>query len=586
MKRKMTVRSLCLMLILALLLNLTACVNPAPPSTAPSQSTQPSTSVPTTVPSEPTDPPTEPSTVPTEPPTEPTEPLVEPTFGENVPVFELKQEDVDEFYRLLDECEKMAIAGEDLDAIDAISDTLDEQFEYLQTQNSIAMIHYYSDMENKLLSTRHLDCVDMLTEANDAYIKSVRRIYLSDTPAKDMLFEDWTEEDIQMLLNYDDRMVELQQRNAEIEVEYGTAKSDDVIIPLYIELVQNNNEIAKLYGYENYYAYAYELVYERDYEPEEIQKMRDFAKEYLISAFDTSLRNFNKSFGALKPAQQQAISNFLYEDYDTVALSYLDQYLEAMPGDLKEHFDQMIAVDSLFATSSGAMEGAFTTTVGDRSYCFYGPGYANATTVIHEAGHYYASRYTDLNSIPMDLAETHSQGNEWMFIASLSDNMIATQYNSLVDYLMYNSMAMIMICLMVDEFEQQVYTTDVSNFTAADFDAIMNAVCRQYFEPAYVAENLTDVNAYWRLVVVEQPVYYISYAVSSIAALDLYSVAAKDFASAAEIYRKLCEEPIEEEGFVANITAAGLSGPFHEDIYEQINAILQARAKALSKIRR
>ena len=96
MKRKMTVQSVCLMLILALLLNLTACVNPTPPSTAPSQPTQPSASVPTTAPSEPTDPPTEPTTVPTdpptEPPTEPTEPLVEPTFGENVPVYELKHQ--------------------------------------------------------------------------------------------------------------------------------------------------------------------------------------------------------------------------------------------------------------------------------------------------------------------------------------------------------------------------------------------------------------------------------------------------------------------------------------------------------------
>jgi len=590
MKRKMTVQSVCLMLILALLLNLTACVNPAPPSTAPSQPTQPSASVPTTAPSEPTDPPTEPTTVPTdpptEPPTEPTEPLVEPTCGENVPVYELTQEDIDEFYRLLDECEKMAIAGEDLDAIDAISDTLDEQFEYLQTQNSIAMIHYYSDMENKLLSNRHLDCVDMLTEANDAYIKSVRRIYLSDTPAKDMLFEDWTDEDIQMLLNYDDRMVELQQRNAEIEVAYRAATSDDVIIPLYVELVQNNNEIAKLYGYENYYVYAYELVYERDYEPAQIQQMRDYAKTYLVSVFDTSLRNFNKSFGALKPAQQQAISNFLYNDYSTsAASSYIEQYLSAMPGSLKEHYEQMISTDSLFATASGAMEGAFTTTVGDRSYCFFGPGYTNASTVIHEAGHYYASRYTDLGSIPMDLAETHSQGNEWLFIASLSDNIAAAQYSSTVDYLMYNNMAMIMICLMVDEFEEKVYTTDVSGYTAADFDAIMDSVCKQYFSLSYASNNLTDVNAYWRMVVVEQPVYYISYAVSSIAALDLYSIAEKDFASAAEIYRKLCEEPLEDGGFVENITAAGLAGPFHEEFYQEITAILKARAMELSRVK-
>jgi hypothetical protein len=167
----------------------------------------------------------------------------------------------------------MAIAGEDLDAIDAISDQLDEQFELLDAQNSIAMILYYADMNDEALTQQHLDAVDIRTAAADAYTQSVRRIYLSETPARDMLFEDWTEQDIAMLLMYDERVAELQKRNAEIEVDYRATAKDDEKIKLYIEFVQNNNEIAEIYGYDNYYTYSYDVVYERDYGAEEVKQL-------------------------------------------------------------------------------------------------------------------------------------------------------------------------------------------------------------------------------------------------------------------------------------------------------------------------
>ena len=211
-------RILCLVLTLSLLLSLAGCVTPPDPTTqATVPTTQAPTTTPTTVPTVPTEPTVPPTTVPAEPPVD-----------ANKLEYTLSQEDIDEFYRLLDETEKMAIAGEDLDAIDAISDQLDEQFELLDAQNSIAMILYYADMNDEALTQQHLDAVDIRTAAADAYTQSVRRIYLSETPARDMLFEDWTEQDIAMLLMYDERVAELQKRNAEIEVDYrATAKDDE-----------------------------------------------------------------------------------------------------------------------------------------------------------------------------------------------------------------------------------------------------------------------------------------------------------------------------------------------------------------------
>ena len=555
-------RLLCLLLTLALLLSIVGCVNPQQPTT---QATVPTTQVPTTAP----------VTVPTEPTVPPTTVPVEPPAEAKELEYTLTQEDIVEFYRLLDETEKMAIAGEDLDAIDAISDQLDEQFELLDAQNSIAMILYYADMNNEELTQQHLDCVDIRTAAADAYTQAVRRIYLSETPARDMLFEDWTEKDIEMLLMYDERIAELQKRNAEIEVDYRAASKDDVKIALYIELVQNNNEMAKIYGYDNYYTYAYEVVYERDYGAEEVKELRELAKAYLPMTFNSANAKFSKAFGKLDAAGQNRIVAFLYNDYNRVNTDYVGEFMKVMPESQREKTEQMLTVDSLFASGAGAMKGAFTTMIGDRSYCYYGPDYANSSTIIHEGGHYYASCYTDLGSIPLDLAEVHSQANEWLFITYVANLMEADQYSALASYRIYNDLAMILICLMVDEFEQIVYSTDISKFKAADFDAIMNEVCSGYFDVDFFKSNVTDINSYWRAVVVEQPIYYISYAVSSIAALDLYGKAREDYDAAFEIYRQLCEEPLEDAGFLESIHAVGLYGPFDKEFYDMLSKLIR-----------
>lgn len=503
------------------------------------------------------------------------------TVNKNNPTLELEyvltQEDVDEFYRLLDEMEAVAIAGVDIDAIDATSEAVDEMYEFLDAQCSIAAIFHYSHTLNEEYEKQYLDCVEICTQASDAYIQMVRRVYLSDTPAKDYLFEDWTEEDIASLMAYDEQISLLQQRNAEIAVEYRTTDEDDLKIELYIEFVGNNNEIAQYYGYDNYYTYAYRAVYDRDYDPEEVDKLREYAVTHLAGVFDQAYKNFYSSYTSMSYKNQTALEYFLYGDYDELDKDYVAMYLDSISGPMNETINTMLTEDSFFTRAYDAEEGAFTTTIGERSFCYFGPGYASPMTVLHEGGHYYASRYADLGDIPLDLAEVHSQGNEWLFAKFLEGKMPNAQYNAMLDYKLYENVATILICLMVDEFEQIVYTTDLTGFTAEDFDAIMDDVALQYFPGGNVSSKLADMHSYWRLVVVDQPVYYISYAVSAVAAISLYTVAVEDYDTALLSYQKLCEEPVLDEGFLGNITAAGLLSPFDQSFYQQLKQIILSR---------
>ena len=101
----------------------------------------------------------------------------------------------------------------------------------------------------------------------------------------------------------------------------------------------------------------------------------------------------------------------------------------------------------------------------------------------------------------------------------------------------------------------------------------MDMVALDYFPDGDVKERLTDMNAYWRLVVVEQPVYYISYGVSAIAAMNLYTEALVDFENAVNIYCSLVENVDLESGFLGNISAAGLNGPFDEAFYRVLRTL-------------
>lgn len=492
-------------------------------------------------------------------------------------VYTMTQADIDAFYDLLETAEPIAIAGEDLDEVDRITDELDDKFEFLSDQLQILYVIYCSNQSHEEIKQLYLDTTDILTEAQDAYMKSVRRIYLSDTPAKDMLFEDWTDADIARLLSYTEEVSQLEKRNAQIVVEYRDLPEKSMekeMIPMYSELVRNNNRIAQIYGYDNYYQYAYENVYQRDYDPKMVQKMRTYVAKHLAPVCDDALEQFNETFYSLKSAQQQSIINLLYEDYDTLNKDFVGLYLQELPEDLRNGMNAMFEDDwAYFAGAQNAYEGAFTTQFYDEPFCYFGPGYASASTLVHELGHFCAAKNVDLNAIPMDLAETHSQGNEWLFMTYLQGQYRPESYAALENYRLYENISMIVICCMVDEFEEKVYShPNAGNLTAEEYDQLMEEVAEQYGGIKYIDDNVSDIQYYWKVVAMESPVYYISYAVSAVAALNIYTLSQENEAQAREVYRQLTVEANEDEGFLWHISKAGLAGPFDETIYKWLNS--------------
>ena len=144
-------------------------------------------------------------------------------------------------------------------------------------------------------------------------------------------------------------------------------------------------------------------------------------------------------------------------------------------------------------------------------------------------------------------------------------------YNVIEGYNVYNAVAMIIVCALIDEFEQRVYAIeDIDGYTLADFQAIMNDVCEPYGGTAIIKSQVTDIQEYWLSVCPNSPVYYISYATSSIAALTIHTTAQSDEALARETYRKLIEEIEEDDGFKTVLEKIGLASPFEEDTFKKL----------------
>ncbi len=525
-------------------------------------------------PSEPTAPPTT-TPLATDPPaTDPPVPPVQELYNVHL-VYTLTDEEVESFNTQLLALEQLYLNDAPIEQIDAAEDALEELSDYINDQCSIANVIYSCDTTDEAGSDRFLKSQEIGNQISNNFMLCARRIYESDAPNKDYFFTDWTDAELEKLMHYTQRVMELEQRNAEILVEYRKLDDDtrtDGIIPLYKELVLNNNEIAKIYGYDNFYEYAYAVDYDRDYALEKIDVMRTYAQTYLAPAVSNAMDAFVQSFSALDKTKQLSLSALLFNDYDKIAVKYVDSYLESLPETAKAAMNKMFQENRVvFTDDKNAQEGAYTTLVDETGFCYFGPGYQSTMTVIHELGHYYGAVEGDMLSIPLDLAETQSQGNEWMFVTFVEDMILPEVYDVFVSYRLYEVIAGLLVQLAVDEFEELVYTqSDIGSMTKEDFEALMEQAASRYGGIDFYAANITDLQYYWRMVVVESPVYYISYAVSTMAALDLYTVAQKDYAGAMEIYCKLAEEEDYEEGFLHIINSAGLLGPFTENAYKSI----------------
>jgi oligoendopeptidase F len=198
----------------------------------------------------------------------------------------------------------------------------------------------------------------------------------------------------------------------------------------------------------------------------------------------------------------------------------------------------------------GQYKGAFVTTVYDVDIpiaYFETTTYSGTFTVAHEFGHYMNEIYSGGKySQSFDLLESHSKGNEMLFLAYLKNNGGLTEegMHMVEVYELINMIDSIMHALAVDTFEQAVYTNVYAGpnadkimadgeITADEYDLLYKSIIEDLGASSYMS------GSYWRYMTITSPCYYISYSVSALSVLQLYPMANEDFDAAKDAYLKL-----------------------------------------------
>ena len=185
---------------------------------------------------------------------------------------------------------------------------------------------------------------------------------------------------------------------------------------------------------------------------------------------------------------------------------------------------------------------------------------------IHEFGHYSAD-LTFGSITSLDLAEVQSQGNEMMFMAYLQENNLIDE--DIVDSYVYNEIwnitSTVLVGCAINELEQYAYT---QTFTQDSLESKWNEI-----QTRYGFESGSSSSDYMYRVLLNYHVYYISYAVSALASLQIYAKSLVSLTDAKTAYNSICKKESKNERFLDSLTNAGLGSIFEESSYQLIASI-------------
>ena len=515
-----------------------------------------------------------------------------------------------------------------------------DYLEYVSHQYQVATI--LSDVKyTPTTSNNYSTASKMYNEMFANYYALYELVYNS--TYRDKFFEGWSAEEIQSARYYaeiyggnadnnnavDDVLAEYNDFMEKLDwsLSGATRAQLNELSNLYGKLVVANNNVATSAHYDNYMDYAYENEYNRDYTPSDVsESMRNYVKTYVAPLFVKVATKYYQS----SRLNSTADKNFYYgliedslfastssKNFDRVrtTIDYIGDYFKFMQisrsstGGAK--FDFSSAVEDLFKNGNyftGNYQGAYTWWIGalDLPILYFGlgddtdVGYDTAFTFVHEFGHYYENIYNGSMHLSYDHDETHSQGNEMLFLAWLSQNKpasVSSGFNMVEIDQLFGMLANIVIATAVDEFEQAAYSgyyngRQISGTYGDLFTEILRTYKGTVNGQEKNATSFLNTN-YWGYVAFENAGYYISYAMSALPSLELYAKAQTNLEEARESYIKLVtfanssrfvttdsygNKSLKSDAtFESILNYSGLKGPFELGLYTTLQTYFNTR---------
>lgn len=316
-------------------------------------------------------------------------------------------------------------------------------------------------------------------------------------------------------------------------------------------------EILKGYDTEMFYQQYY-----RDYTPEDIIELSDIVREKLMPVSEEIIGEIMKMDGGMDiVTKPKKFDN----PFETIA-----EYAGELSPEISNAAQKLLDDEEYsISDGDGSYNGSFTAylPVSKKGvvYITDNKDYYSLLTPVHEFGHYYAQAYdhipTYLASSNLDIAEIQSQGFECLF-TRFYDDIYEDQADAMFAAKSYDLVNAVVSGFAVGEFEYTVLQ-NVNTFTPEDVLECWEDI---------VYDSLPGVELYMVNHIFESPGYYISYAVSALAAFDIWEDCLSDPDAALEKYEKIARISYNDYSysFRSAIKEAGFNDVLNEDYINEL----------------
>ena len=443
------------------------------------------------------------------------------------------------------------------------------EYKRLQTLNEIAWIKFYENGTARNSSACQTSD-EQLSKASDALRAAVADRL--DGRQGDAFAAFLGEETSQLLSGYEemtDREAKLSNRETELQLQYNdliarTDLSEEELGQragkIFLELVEIRNEIASSYGFDSYADYAYTYYYGRDFTAEDgmalCQQIKPYAREYFADCCYCGAFYKNLGKAANKTPEELLAMLREYAPRISPAATAAEAYMERRGLYLLGDVDDIAEL-------------GFTATLPLYNAPFlynslYGDIY-DIQSMFHEFGHYYDA-YINIPANPLttigsfDIFEIHSTGLEALSY-TWYDEIFGKSAREARIYCLDGLVGNVVSGCIYDEFQQYVYAHP--ELTAEELADVYLSIREDYGQKSW-----NDSDRYQWIYVshnFENPFYYISYAVSALASLQLWTLSQQDFDAAMELYNRLVEQSAYEVGYCELLRDMGMT-VFTEDL--------------------
>lgn len=525
-------------------------------------------------------------------------------------------------YTLIEEMRELSREPGNEEQIRLDYDLMGVELDKLYTQQALNEIRYYRDVNNEEYASIDTELQQIYREVVDQFLQVVRDVLGTDY-REDLGNHIDNEEMVEEFLEYEDMTEELQalldEENA-LEQQYDQASmveytatvngkewteesyhaaaedltwreivainaalgkaKNEAICPIFLELVKNRNARAQIYGYDNYAEYAYTDLYNRDYTIEDIKSVYAAVKQYIVPA--------------LAEVEQYVYSgrlnDLLYMDYLTeeYVIDVVGRHMGDIDPALADVYQYMVD-HHLYDIDydPGKMNVGYTTMLYEyqEPFIFNTPDYSyyDLETMIHEFGHYNESFHAGTNLVNdvtnMDVAEIHSQGLELLYLKYADEVYGEELGDSARQVVLYQILYSVIDGCLYDEFQNAVFSAD-HDLTAQEVNQLFRSLSEEY---GYIYYDSGDEAYDWVDVphTFSSPMYYISYATSALAALDIWTIALEDRQAGIDKYMELTTYGLTTT-YCELMEECGLKSIFEEGTIREIAQAVSNYASALA----